>query len=228
MQDLLFSVPAGTYQSPQDHAFEVMTFEPGKDYILTLEDSGNDGIAGIGTLYEMYLTGHPEIKLVDGDGVFQSTRKQIFHVPLLDVYPTSAPLSFDFSQFPNVPTVKVYLLIVFDNWHQETAWTIADESDPSKIYASTNYDDYRSGESITEEIVLPAGGIYIFTIRDFFNDGIQDGGYLLMDEQGGVIFQGDGNFGSFRSHAFELPEVQTNEISPVFANGKDENNDASP
>lgn len=227
MQELLFSVPTGTYQSPQDHAFETMSLTPGMDYILTIEDSSNDGIAGIGTLYEMYLTENPEIKLVDGDGGFQSARKQVFHVPIMDMFPTSAPVSMEFARFPNIPTVKVYLVILFDNWHQETAWTIADETDPSKIYAQANYDDYRSGESITEEIILPAGGIYIFTIRDFFNDGIQNGGYLLMDEQGGVIFQGDGNFGSFRSHAFELPP-STNEISPVFASMRNDENDATP
>ena len=223
---LIASVPAGTYQSPKDHALEALSLTPGENYVLTIEDSGNDGIAGIGTLYEIFLTDHPEIVLLDGDGVFEESRTATFYVPTLEEYPPIAPATNMVVPSPTVPTVKVYLVIAFDSWHQETAWTIADESDPKKIYAEATYDTYRAGETITEEIVLPAtGGIYVFTIRDFFNDGIIDGEYLLMTADGVVVLKGDGDFGSFRSHAFKLPAwdqttTAATNANPVFANHK--------
>ena len=203
--DIVASVPAGTYQSPQDKTLEVVTLKHGGNYILTIQDSGSDGIAGIGTLYEVFLTDNPDILLLDGNGIFEDSRSEVFHVPTLEEYPSSAPAETTVSPAPTVPTVKVYLTIVFDNWHQETAWMITDDSDPLNVFAEATYDTYRSGETVTEEIVLPLGGSFTFTIRDFFNDGIKDGEYLLTNSEGEVIFTGNGEFGPSRSHTFKLP-----------------------
>jgi len=174
--------------------------------MLTINDAGGDGIAGIGTLYEIFLTDRPEIVLAAGNGIFGEDRITVFYVPSLEELPTSTPTETMVSPPPNINTVKVYLIIIFDNWHQETAWTIAGEDDPTLVFAESAYDTYRSGETITEEISLPAGGTYAFTIKDFFNDGIKYGEYLLMDEAGVIIFAGNGDFGSFRTHTFKLPE----------------------
>jgi hypothetical protein len=200
------SVPTGTYKSPQDHTLEVLPLTAGENYMLTIKDAGSDGIAGIGTLYEIFLTDRPEVVLLAGDGVFEDNRITVFYVPTLEEFPSSAPTEMMVSLAPTIKTVKVYLIIIFDNWHQETAWTIVGEDDPTLVFAEAAYDTYRSGEVITEEISLPAGGIYAFTIKDFFNDGIKDGEYLLMNEAGDVIFQGNGDFGSSRSHTFKLLE----------------------
>ncbi len=203
--DTVASVPAGTYKSPQDKTLEVVTLRHGGNYIMTIQDSGSDGIAGIGTLFEIFLTDNPDILLLDGNGIFEDSRSEVFHVPTLEEYPSSAPGETTVSPAPTVPMVKLYLIIVFDNWHQETAWIITDDSDPSNVFAEATYDTYRSGETITEEIVLPLGGSFTFTIRDFFNDGIKDGEYLLTTFEGEVIFTGNGDFGSSRSHTFKLP-----------------------
>jgi hypothetical protein len=183
-----------------------LSLEPGKNYLLTLKDAGSDGIAGIGTLYEIFLTDRPEIVLTAGDGLFEEERITMFYLPSLEELPPSALAETMSSPPPTIKTVKVYLIIIFDNWHQETAWTIVGRDDPTRIFAESAYDTYRSGEIITEEISLPAGGTFAFTIKDFFNDGIKDGEYLLMDEAGVVIFEGNGDFGSFRTHTFTLPE----------------------
>lgn len=203
---MVASVPTGTYKSPQDHTLEVLPLTAGENYMLTIKDAGSDGIAGIGTLYEIFLTDRPEVVLLAGDGVFEDNRITVFYVPTLEEFPSSAPTEMMVSLAPTIKTVKVYLIIIFDNWHQETAWTIVGEDDPTLVFAEAAYDTYRSGEVITEEISLPAGGIYAFTIKDFFNDGIKDGEYLLMNEAGDVIFQGNGDFGSSRSHTFKLLE----------------------
>lgn len=204
-EGLVASAPTGTYQSPQDKTEEIFLLKHGGNYTLNIQDSGSDGIAGIGTLYEVFLTDDPNIVLLDGNGIFHNSRKEVFHVPTLDEYPSSAPVAPTISPAPTVPTTKVYLTIVFDNWHQETAWMITDES--GNLIAETSYDTYRSGETVTDEIVLPLGGTYKFTIRDFFNDGIKGGEYLMTTSDGRVIFSGKGDFGSFRSHTFTVPAI---------------------
>jgi len=203
---LVAFVPTGTYKSPQDHMYEELLLEPGDMYVLTITDAGGDGIAGIGTMYEVFLTDRPKVILLAGNGVFEGGRSDSFIVPTMAELPSNAPSASTVSKVSTIKTLNVYLVIVFDNWHQETAWVISDENDPSIVFAEKTYDTYRSGDSITEEIALPAGGTYTFTVKDFFNDGIKDGEYLLMSANGDVIFKGIGEFGSFRSHTFTLPE----------------------
>ena len=205
-EELITSVPLGSYISPQDQAFELVAVTPGENYIFTIEDAGRDGIAGIGTLYEIFLTDHPDIILVDGDGVFEDSHSDTFYVPTIDEYPTSAPTESTVSPAPTINTVNVYLIIIFDSWHQETSWIITDEDDSSLVYAEAEYDTYRAGESITEEIALPPGRTYTFTIEDFFDDGIENGEYLMMTADGTILFEGNGDFESHRSHTFTLPD----------------------
>jgi hypothetical protein len=198
---------AGTYTAQQQSFNSVMVI-PGEKYTFTIEDSGNDGIAGIGMLYEIYMTDQPDFILIEGDGVFEESRETEFHVPTIEEYPTSAPSEPTVSPAPTINTVSVYLIIIFDSWHQETSWTITAEDNPSFAYAEVEYDTYRAGESITEEIKLPPDQTYTFVIEDFFNDGIEDGEYLMMTDDGTVLFEGNGSFGSSRSHTFTLPPAE--------------------
>ena len=197
----------GTYTAQQQSFNSVMVI-PGEKYTFTIEDSGNDGIAGIGMLYEIYMTDQPDVILIESDGVFESSRETEFHVPTINEYPTSAPSEPTVSPAPTIYTVSVYLIIIFDSWHQETSWAITDEDNPSFAYAEVEYDTYRAGESITEEIKLPPDQTYKFVIEDFFNDGIEDGEYLMMTDDGTVLFEGNGSFGSSRSHIFTLPPAE--------------------
>ena len=102
--------------------------------------------------------------------------------------------------------MNVYLIIIFDKWHQETSWIITDEDDPNLVYAEVKYDTYRGGDSITEDIPLPPGRTYTFVIKDFFDDGIEDGEYLMMTADGTILFEGNGAFESSRSHTFTLTD----------------------
>jgi len=202
--NLIASVLPGHYQTPKDQTFEFVRITPGEKYRFTIADSGKDGIAGIGVLYEIFLTENKDIVLLDGDGVFESRRNQTFYVPTTEEYPTGAPVAPTVSPAPTFHTVNVYLTIIFDNWHQETSWQIADAKDPNIVYAEAPYDTYRAGESRTNEIPLPPGKEYVFTIKDFFDDGIKDGEYLLMTADGTMLFEGDGDFGESRNHTFTL------------------------
>eukprot|EP00536_Pseudo-nitzschia_multiseries_P012808 jgi/Psemu1/326972/estExt_fgenesh1_pg.C_5090001 len=157
-------------------------------------------------MYEIILTEKTDIVLLDGDGVFENGRTQTFYVPTEEEYPTRAPSPSTISPAPTFHTVNVYLTIFFDNWHQETSWQIRGADDANVLYAEAAYDTYRAGESQTNEIPLPPGRSYVFTIKDFFNDGIKDGEYLLMAADGTVLFEGNGEFGASRNHTFTLRE----------------------
>jgi hypothetical protein len=184
-----------------DHAIETMTIRAGDTYELIVQDQANDGIAGIGNVYEVTLTDHPDVILAAGDGVYTEQRLEEFYVPLPGEFPTGAPTR---SPAPTVDSVVVVLTIFFDEWHQETAWQIVAQQNPNQVLAEAIYDTYRKGESITEEIYLPKGRPYIFLIKDFFNDGIDGGKYEMKDSRGNVLFRGDGNFGAERSHQFAV------------------------
>jgi hypothetical protein len=130
---------------------------------------------------------------------------QVFYVPTTAEYPTAAPLPPSISPGPTVFTVPVFLTITFDNWHQETAWQVVTQEDPTNVVAEAFFDTYRAGDTSTVEIQLQPGRPYIFTIRDYFADGIDGGGYKMMTVDGTTLFEGDGVFGAERSHQFVVP-----------------------
>lgn len=200
--EVISNVPSGTYLSDMDQVRERITVHEGATYRLTIQDSAADGIAGIGNLFEISLSQRPDIVLLQGDGVFAAQHVEMFYVPTQQEYPTSAPTLSPAPTFDSL--VAVFLTIVFDNWHQETAWQIVARENPNQVWSEAVYDTYRAGSSVTERIMLPPGRSYIFIIKDFFEDGIDGGSYKMMKANGNVLFEGDGNFGAERSHQFTL------------------------
>ncbi len=93
--------------------------------------------------------------------------------------------------------------ITFDNYPEETAWTLQNSGGAtvaSGSYSTANPD----GSSITENISGLASGDYTFTITDAFGDGIccafGNGSYTLSSSEG-VIVTG-GSFSSSEATAF--------------------------
>lgn len=212
----LAGVPTGTYQPGVDRADQNVVLQTGVSYGFVVEDSLGDGMAGIGIVYQITLLqsvdeSEEDLILLEGDGVYTSTRTETFYVPSPDEYPTSAPVQPTVSPAPTIFTVPVYLTIVLDTWHQETSWQIVSANDPSQILVDRPPDSYRAGISVTEEIFLSpstdATDSYVFTIRDYFEDGIVNGGYIMTTQDGTILFEGDGAFGAKRSHTFSVPPL---------------------
>ncbi len=97
----------------------------------------------------------------------------------------------------------IYLSITFDNYPEETGWTLKNSSGTtidSASYSSSNPD----GSTITKTFSNLAVGDYTFTITDAYGDGIccsyGNGSYTLSSDSG-VIFSG-GSFGSSEATAF--------------------------
>ena len=105
---------------------------------------------------------------------------------------------------PCVVTCSSYnLSITFDNFPQETSWTLDELNGPevaSNSYSSANPD----GSTIVEPFCLDPG-CYEFTIFDSFGDGIccgfGQGSYTLSDAAGMAVASG-GAFGTEESTVF--------------------------
>ncbi|MFD0992236.1 M4 family metallopeptidase [Tenacibaculum geojense] len=134
---------------------------------------------------------------------------------------------------------SVDLSITFDNYPEETSWTLKDASGTtieSASYSSSNPD----GSTVTVSFDNLSEGEYTFTINDSYGDGIccsyGNGSYTLSGSEG-VIANG-GNFGSSQSTVFciegssgpdtEAPSAPLNlQASSISQSGATLNWDAS-
>ncbi len=88
----------------------------------------------------------------------------------------------------------VTLSITFDNYPQETSWTLTDSEGSvvaSESYSTANPD----GSTVTETISDLGNGTYTFTISDSFGDGIccgfGNGSYTLSSDAGTIVSGGE-------------------------------------
>ncbi len=130
----------------------------------------------------------------------------------------------------------ITLSLTFDNFPQETSWTLTDASGTvvaSESYSTANPD----GSTVTETISGLAAGTYTFTISDSFGDGIccgfGNGSYTLSSAAGEIVSGGDfGNSettdfcveGSARLETYPLSDLRAEDtgvfnIYPIPAKG---------
>lgn len=208
--------PPGSYSTTEDYVKEIVYLPPGEEYVFTILDTENDGIMVHGdllvTAYDITLTDQDVgMVLLEGDGSFGGEREHTFQVPNAEDYPTAAPAVPTASPAPSQFLFLVLVRIYFDLFHEDVSWKITDASDNSTVYAEVVPGTYRMGDSIEEEVHLPPGRAYRFTITDDYGDGIQgdNAGYSvvgLLDDEVTILAEGDGKFQDQRSHIFDLPE----------------------
>ena len=207
--------PLGSYTT-EDYVKEVVYLPPDEEYMFTIFDARGDGIKVYldGIAYDITLTDQDiGMVLLDGDGSFGREREHRFQVPSAEDYPTAAPAIPTASPAPSEFMFLVLVRINFDLFHEQLSWKIADASNSSIVYAEVVVGTYRIGDGIEEEVRLPPGRTYRFTIQDDYGNGIDgvDGGYsligLLAEDDEVTLAQGDGKFEDRRGHIFELPEM---------------------
>jgi|AntDeeMinimDraft_5_1070356.scaffolds.fasta_scaffold01987_2 Zn-dependent metalloprotease/chitodextrinase len=98
---------------------------------------------------------------------------------------------------------NVNLSITFDNYPEETGWTLKNESGTtvdSESYSSSNAD----GSTVTKTFSTLSAGNYTFTITDEYGDGFccqyGSGSYTLSGSNGTIVTGGD--FGSSEATTF--------------------------
>ncbi len=91
-------------------------------------------------------------------------------------------------------TGDLSLSITFDNYPEETSWTITNAA--GSVVASENYSSANpDGSTVNETISSLANGTYTFTISDAFGDGIccrfGNGSYTLSSSAGAIVSGGE-------------------------------------
>ncbi|WP_299332602.1 T9SS type A sorting domain-containing protein [uncultured Psychroserpens sp.] len=99
---------------------------------------------------------------------------------------------------------EVNLSITFDNYPEETAWTLTN-SGGQTVASGGTYGNQADGSTYTEDLCLP-DGCYTFTITDAYGDGIccsyGNGSYSLTDASG--VLASGGSFTSSQATDFCL------------------------
>ncbi|WP_204344411.1 immunoglobulin-like domain-containing protein [Psychroserpens algicola] len=96
----------------------------------------------------------------------------------------------------------VTLTFVFDNYPEETSWTILDSGN-STVASGGTYGSQSDGSTLNIDVDLPAG-CYSLVINDTYGDGIccsyGNGSYTLTD--GGTVLASGGSFTSSETTSF--------------------------
>jgi len=90
------------------------------------------------------------------------------------------------------------LTITTDGWGSEVTWDVRDYNGTMV----TSGGPYGNNSTFTEAISLPAESCYAFNIYDSYGDGLLSGGVSLVDDQGTIIFESSGDYGSGASKTF--------------------------
>ncbi len=120
-----------------------------------------------------------------------------------DEHPANDAKSAAFSVFN--PGFPVHINITLDNYGSETTWTLAD-STGAELYSGGPYEDFAPG-LVVEQVCL-GEGCFVLTLFDAYGDGIccsyGQGDFQVVDGQGTVLADGNGQFSDSASVAFCL------------------------
>jgi hypothetical protein len=107
------------------------------------------------------------------------------------------------------------LTITTDSWGSEVTWDVRDYS--GTMVASGG--PYGNNSTYTETISLPSESCYTFNIYDSYGDGLLSGGVSLVDDQGTVIWQSNGDYGSgaSKTFGFQVVTLGTNDVQTIGA-----------
>ena len=107
------------------------------------------------------------------------------------------------------------LTITTDSWGSEVTWDVRDYS--GTLVA--NGGPYGNNTTYTETISLPSESCYTFNMYDSYGDGLLSGGVSLVDDQGTVIWQSNGDYGSGASKTFgyQVVTLGTTDVQTIGA-----------
>jgi hypothetical protein len=107
------------------------------------------------------------------------------------------------------------LTITTDGWGSEVTWDVRDYT--GALVA--NGGPYGNNSTYTETISLPTESCYTFNMYDSYGDGLLSGGVSLVDDQGTVIWQSNGDYGSgaSKTFGFQVITLGTNDVQTIGA-----------
>ncbi|MCW5898422.1 MAG: T9SS type A sorting domain-containing protein [Flavobacteriales bacterium] len=123
--------------------------------------------------------------------------------------------------FMSFPSENMDLLLTPDNWGSDITWTLHSEAG-TLLYSGGPYANNQSGQTMTIPFCL-TNGCFTFTINDLFGDGIccssGQGEYVIVNEEGHVYAQSDGQYGLQNIDEICLSAVSVPEVAGMGALG---------
>jgi hypothetical protein len=107
------------------------------------------------------------------------------------------------------------LTITTDGWGSEVTWDVRDYTGAMVA----NGGPYGNNSTYNETISLPSESCYTFNMYDSYGDGLLSGGVSLVDDQGTVIWQSNGDYGSgaSKTFGFQVITLGTNDVQTIGA-----------
>eukprot|EP00529_Nitzschia_sp_RCC80_P011125 CAMPEP_0113452564 /NCGR_PEP_ID=MMETSP0014_2-20120614/6912_1 /TAXON_ID=2857 /ORGANISM="Nitzschia sp." /LENGTH=634 /DNA_ID=CAMNT_0000343941 /DNA_START=550 /DNA_END=2454 /DNA_ORIENTATION=+ /assembly_acc=CAM_ASM_000159 len=205
-----------------DHAFHQVILPAGEVCIFSIYDARDDGIFGNeeASAYEITLG---KTVILEGNGNFTSGRDDSFRVPIpsasgtiigIEEIPATDAGAFGKGAGPGGDMMPVFVSFQFDQYHEDLSWSISDPVIVSLVYKRVQPNTYRFGAFVREEVFLPAGRSFVFTVNDRRGTddyrAIQAYEVSYFDEQTGeeiILLQSTNTFeGETESNQFSLPE----------------------
>lgn len=127
--------------------------------------------------------------------------------------------SWNLDYTTSFPAGTVNLILTLDDFGSDVTWQL-ESSDGTVLHTGGPYADGNDGQVDSVAFCL-TNDCYIFTINDFFGDGIccaeGDGNYVLRDTYGTIYGESDGQYGDQDVSPFCLEAVSIEEVEhPVF------------
>ena len=150
---------------------------------------------------------------------------------------TSHYESKTFTKSPSVsssPTDTCYwvdIVVVFDDYPEETSWDIQTINDPGDNVVLKTFNGTSEANKLQSESMCLKVGEYQFTIYDEYGDGIEAPGHYNVTSEGNLIVKG-GQFGHSESTIFSIPYeppvVLVLDISAATRNRRRSHTDTEP
>lgn len=108
-------------------------------------------------------------------------------------------------------SVTVRLELHLDSTPQETSWEVRGPLPRPDLIDGVTYDYYQQENAIVEEAVELSEGLYWFLLKDYADNGIENGSYKItaaLTSGPNVLAEGNGNFSGSTIAEFEIPRDQ--------------------
>jgi len=121
--------------------------------------------------------------------------------PTKSVQPTQSPTV---SSSPTDTCYWVDIVVVFDDYPEETSWDIQTINEPGDNVVLKTFNGTSEANKLQSESMCLKVGEYQFTIYDEYGDGIEAPGHYNVTSEGNLIVKG-GQFGHSESTIFSIP-----------------------
>lgn len=223
--DMLVTVPFGTYADGRTRATRTFFLQPGKEYSFLIEDSYRDGLSSGNYMFTAAgYAGKGKRLLLFGKGNFGAMARHVFEIPAMDSDVQAEDENEIMTSLQSqVGILSLGITLQLDSNPSETGWILERVGFQTEVVASRPPGSYiLPSQEITLSVDLEEDELYRFTLLDAKANGMKGRVRLFLDKHpidgnsGAPIYDYDGSSVSSSSHFVFLASIQdaTDSLSP--------------